>query len=339
MPTGIDNLWQAMDHDIATGTAVSAGWLLRLAQPATQCPLFAAIALATRRRAVIHRLPVDSVPSRRRWPQCKGLEPLALRTDGKEHFGVALKEERFADVFTSLAEDLLRRVSEAASPVAQARAFLGQLSRWQNFLSAPSEGLTDEEQRGLRGELKFLRDHLCTSLGARTVFGWKGPEQAHQDYQFDAGTIEVKTNLAKQPQVVRITSERQLDDAAWPILILCVIALETRESAGEILPQMVAAMRTLLAGHCEAQEQFEDKPHLVGYHDAHAVRYADHGYVVRTETFLRVQEGFHLLADRNLPSGIGDVSYGLKVAACTNHAMNEASTKRALTEISRAGTQ
>jgi hypothetical protein len=339
MPTGIENFWQAMDHDVATGTAVTAGWLLRLARPDTQCPLFAAVELATRRRAILLRLPVDSVPSRRRWPRCKGLDPLTLRIDGKEHFGVALKEERFTDVFTSLSEDLLRRVSEAASPEAQARAFLGQLSRWQKFLSASSEGLTDDEQRGLWGELKFLRDHLCPILGTRAVLGWKGPEHAHHDYQFNAGAIEVKTTLAKQPQVVRITSERQLDGAAWPILILYIVALDNRDSAGETLPQMVAAMRTLLAGNCEAQEQFEDKLLLVGYQDAHALRYADHGYVVRTETFLRVQEGFPLLSERNLPSGVGDVSYGLTVAACTNFAMSEAGAKQALAELSSAGTQ
>lgn len=339
MPTGMENLWQAMDHDIANGTAASAGWLLRLARPDTQCPLFAAIELATKRRAVLLRLPVDSVPARRRWPRCKGLDSLTLRIDGMEHFGVALREERFADVFTSLAEDLLRRVSEAANPVEQARAFLGQLSRWQKFLSASSEGLTDEEQRGLWGELKFLRDHLCPALGARCVFGWKGPEHAHQDYQFDAGAVEVKATLAKQPQVVRITSERQLDDAAWPILILYVVALETRDSAGETLPQMVAAMRATLAGHREAQEPFEDKLLLVGYHDAHAVRYADHGYIVRTETFLRVQEGFPLLAERNLPPGVGDVSYGLTVAACADFTMGEAEAKRALARMSRSEKQ
>lgn len=32
MQTGIENLWQAMNQDIASGTAVSAGWLLRLAR-------------------------------------------------------------------------------------------------------------------------------------------------------------------------------------------------------------------------------------------------------------------------------------------------------------------
>ena len=118
-----------------------------------------------------------------------------------------------------------------------------------------------------------------------------------------------------------------------------MIALETRELAGETLPQVVAALRALLASDSEAREQFEDKLLLAGYQEAHAARYMDRGYIVRTETFLRVQEGFPLLAERNLPAGIGDVSYGLTVAACTNYALNEADTRKTLTEISRVVTK
>ena len=335
MPTGIDNLWLAMNQDISTGKADPAGWLLRLARPVAQCPLYAAIELGTRRRAILLRLPVDSVPPNRRWPRCKGLEPLMLRIEGMEHFGVALKEERFKDVFTSLAEDLLRRVSDAATPVEQASAFLGQLSRWQKFLSASSEGLTDEEQRGLWGELKFMRDRLFSIQGPRSVSGWKGPEHAHQDYQFKEGAIEVKTTLAKQPQVIRITSERQLDNASWPILILCVIALEAKEFVGETLPQMVSSLRALLVDNSEAREQFEDKLLMAGYHDAHAMRYMDRGYIVRTETLLRVKEGFPLISERNLPDGIGDVSYGLTVAACAPFSLSDIDANRVLTEMTR----
>jgi len=336
MLTGIEKLWIAMDEDIAAGAAPPAGWSLRLARPATHCPLFVAIELTTRRRAVLLQLPVDSVPSRWRWPRCKGLDPLMLRIEGKEHFGVVLKEERFKDVFTSLVEDLIRRLSETVNPVEQASAFVGQLSRWQKFLSASSEGLADEEQRGLWGELKFLRDQLCPILGPRSVRGWKGPEHAHQDYQFEAGAIEVKTTLAKQPQVVKITSERQLDGAAWPILILCVIALEVRELAGETLPQMVASLRTLLASNSEAQGQFEDKLLLAGYQDAHAVAYMDRGYIIRTETFLQIREGFPMLVERNLPAGIGNVCYGLTVAACMNYALNKVEIHRVMTDLSLA---
>ena len=333
MPTAIHNLWAAMDRDAAAGRAGASGWLLRLAQPTATCPLFAAIELTSRRRAVLLRLPVESVPPRRRWPRCKGLEPVSLRIDGKEHFGVALKDERFVDVFAALAEDLARRVAEALTPVDQARAFLGQLSRWQKFLTASTEGLTEEEQRGLWGELRFLREWLLPVVGLPAVAAWKGPEQAPQDFQFEKGAIEVKATLAKQPQVVRITSERQLDAAAWPTLLLHVVALDARDGGAETLPGMVASLRSPLAADPSAQEQFEDRLLLAGYLDAHAGRYADRGYVMRSETHLHVRGGFPVLTESNMPPGIGSVSYGLAVAACAAFSMTGGGLSKRVAEM------
>jgi Putative PD-(D/E)XK family member, (DUF4420) len=337
MPTGIPNLWAAMDRDAAAGGAGSAGWLLRLARPTSACPLFAAIELTSRRRAVLLRLPGESVPPRRRWPRCKGLEPVSLRIDGKEHFGVTLKDERFVDVFAALAEDLARRVSEALTPVDQARAFLGQLSRWQKFLTASAEGLTEEEQRGLWGELRCLRERLLPVLGFPAVGGWKGPEQAQQDFQFENGAIEVKATLAKQPQVVRITSERQLDATAWPTLILHIVALDARDGGGETLPGIIASLRSSLAVDPGAQEQFEDRLLLAGYLDAHAGRYADRGYLVRSETSLHVRPGFPVLTESNMPPGIGSVSYGLAVSACAAFSITKAELEEHVVAMTNDG--
>jgi hypothetical protein len=336
MPTGIHNLWAAMDRDVTAGRAGAAGWLLRLARPTVGCPLFAAVELTSRRRAVLLRLPPESVPLRRRWPRCKGLEPVRLRIDGEEHFGVTLKDERFADVFAALAEDLVRRVSEALTPVDQARAFLGQLSRWQKFLTASTEGLTEEEQRGLWGELSCLRDRIIPVAGLPAVGAWKGPEQVQQDFQFEKGAIEVKATLAKQPQVVRITSERQLDAAAWPTLILHVVALDARDGGGETLPTIVASLRSRLTADLAAQEQFEDRLLLAGYLDAHAARYADRGYVIRSETSLHVRDGFPVLTESNMPPGIGSVSYGLAVAACAAFSITDAELSKRVAEMSGA---
>jgi len=189
-----------MDRDAAAGKPIASGWLLRLTRPIASCPLYVAIELVSRRRAILLRLPVDSVPSRRRWPRCKGLEPLALKLEGAAHFVIAVKETRFADVFTALAEDLARRVSAATNPADQASAFLGQLSRWQKFLTASSEGLTEEDQRGLWGELVFLRDRLIPVFGCVAVASWKGPEHAHQDFQFANGTNQMAP-LAKLDKI------------------------------------------------------------------------------------------------------------------------------------------
>ena len=227
-----------------------------------------------------------------------------------------MKEVRFADVFTALTEDLVRRVTDAGDSATQARAFLGQLARWQKFLSASFEGLSEEAQRGLWGELYFLREHLLPKIGVAMVHSWKGGERAHQDFQFESSAVEVKTTLAKQPQVVRITSERQLDDSAWDVLFLNVIALDVREGGGETLPDMIVSLRSKLASDATALEQFEDELLANGYHDAHAARYADRGYTVRTVGFFRVGPKFPHLVEADMPAGVGDANYALSVAAC-----------------------
>jgi hypothetical protein len=312
----IDELWKALEADATNGKTGGSGWLLRLAQPAAGCPLFVGLELASRRRAMLLRLPSSSVPTRRLLPRCKGLEPLAVTVDGGAHFGVVLKEARFADVFTALAEDLVRRVADVSDAAAQARAFLGQLARWQKFLSSSFDGLSEESQRGLWGELYFLREHLLSTIGAAAVHSWKGGERAHQDFQFESCAVEVKTTLAKQPQVVRITSERQLDDSAWDALFLNVIALDVRDGSGETLPGMVDLLRNKLGADAAALEQFEDELLASGYHDGHAARYADRGYNVRAIGFFRVCPKFPNLVEADMPPGVGDANYALSVAAC-----------------------
>ena len=333
MKVTIDSLWLLIDQDLQTGGLNQTGWMLRLAQPTANCLLFAGIELSTKRKALLIRLPIGLIPHPRQWPLCKGLFPFSFESDGCHYFGVALKDNIFSDVFTSLAEDLLRRVSEASTESDQCNAFLGQLARWQRFLSVTQLGLTEEQQRGLWGELVFLRDHLLPVFGTHSVFGWKGPELAHQDFQFPWGAIEVKTTLTHQPQVVRISSERQLDYSSWPTLFLIVLGLESKELLGDSLPQLVASIRGKLVADKLVAEQFEDLLLLAGYLETHANRYLDRGYITRSETYLQVRQGFPLLAESDVPLGIGNVSYSLTIASCTNFVINSLEFKNALSSM------
>ena len=314
----IEDLWRSLEADALAGSAGRGGWLVRLAHPAASCPLLAGLEIASRRRAVLLRLPRRALPSRRSWPRSKGLEPLAVVIEGRDHFGVVLKESRFADVFSALAEDLLRRVTSSGTPEEQARAFLGQLGRWQKFLAAALDGLGDEAQRGLWGELHFFREQLFPSLGAQAVMSWTGGKRAQQDFQFERAAVEVKTTLAKQPQVVRITSERQLDDTNWPALFLTVIALDVREQGGETLAALIASLRRTLGSEPAPQEHFEDALLAAGYLDAHESKYMERGYIVRSQNSFRVKRGFPRLVERDVADGIGDVNYGLAIAACAD---------------------
>lgn len=125
---------------------------------------------------------------------------------------------------------------------------MGGVRRWQKFLSAGVEGLSEERQRGLWGELRFLRNDLVAVFGPQdSVSAWQGSRAAHQDFLFSSGAVEIKTTIAKGPHVVQITSERQLDDKGLPALYLRHFALAVREGVGETLPQMVGFIASAIS--------------------------------------------------------------------------------------------
>ncbi len=317
----IEQLWREMEAEAQAGSSAGA-WLTRLAQPQPASPLLVELEVAVNRRALLLPLPKALVPARREWPVCRGLEVFSVALAGQAHLGVRLRDAACADVFTALAEDVVPRVAATTSARAAAVALLGRLRRWQKFLAAGTSGLSAEQQRGLYGELHTLRSHLLPGLGAEVaVAGWRAPQAAHQDFQFVSGAVEVKTTTAKQPQAVRITSERQLDDTGIRALFLQVVVLDEREvepgaaGGGECLPGLVADLRSRLAGEPGALELFDDQLLEAGYLDADAPRYSGRRFTLRRELTFRVQRSFPRLVERSLPAGVGDVNYALSLAA------------------------
>lgn len=323
----IEAQWQALE---AEARALGAeGWRLRLARPVGGHPLFTATSGG--RRVLLLRVAAALIPPRADWPECDGLEVLAVTLDQHAYLGVALREPRVSDVFAALAEDLARRIeAPAASGTAGVTELLGQLRRWQRFLASARDGLDPAAQRGLWGELHVLHARLLPLLGGAAVDGWKGPEGAHQDFQFATAWIEVKTTLAKQPQSVRIASERQLDDTRAPALFLHVLALEAHEGGAATLPAAVAELRAALAAWPAARETFEDTLLAAGYLDRDAPRYATPGYALRQTQSFRVQGDFPRIVEAALPQGIGEASYSLSLAACAAHLVAHAEIAAAL---------
>lgn len=108
------------------------------------------------------------------------------------------------------------------------------------------------------------------------VAGWKDRAATHQDFQFSGCTVEVKAMAAKQPQSVRITSERQLDDTSVGALFLHVIVVDEREvpaggtGTGQSLPALIADVRTGLSTELIVLAAFNDRLLDGGWLDAQA---------------------------------------------------------------------
>lgn len=314
--TAIDSLWQSVEQD-AQGV-LEEKWVLRRVLPQGMHDLSVGVETPDGRRLLVLRTNRLALPAPRALPDCRGLETFVRHGASADEgvLGVALKEPRYADVFSALVTDLAGRVEAATSAGDAVAALLGQLRRWQAFLAAAAETLSEEAQRGLWGELHLLREHLLPAFGTSVVAAWQGSRAAHQDFQFATGAIEVKTSAAKGPQTVHIASERQLDDKGVPALFLHHLSLDAREDGGESLPAMIESVRGVVAGDIAASEGLEEELLAAGWLNANAERYSRKGYTVRESNFFRVAPGFPRLLEADLPDGIGDVSYLLSIIAC-----------------------
>lgn len=322
----IEEIWCELEAESQAGSA--SAWLTRFALPKPSQPLLVALETSTNRRALLLPLPKAAIPAKREWPVCRGVEVFSIAFSGDAHLGVRLLDRACVDVFAVLAEDLAPRVAATSDACTAAKVMLARLRRWQKFLAAGAAGLPLEKQRGLYGELYTLRAHLLPSLGASiAITNWRAPLASHQDFQFQSGAVEVKTTTAKQPQSVRITSERQLDASGIPALFLHVVVLDEREvegqgaSHGETLPDIVRSLRLLVQSDERVSETFDDRLLEAGYLESDAPRYETRLFALRSEHTFHVRSGFPKIVERDLPVGIGDVAYMLSITACAAFAL------------------
>jgi hypothetical protein len=232
-----------------------------------------------------------------------------------------LSQPAFADLFDALVADVAAAAAAGSDQQDVALRVAARVRRWQTFLRESGAGLSGERQRGLFGELYFLR-RLLTGLvpALPAVEAWVGPSAAPQDFGFGETAVEVKTSMAKQHQVLRIASERQLDTTALAHLAVFHLSVDGREGAGQTLPQLVTELRTDLIDTAAAN-LYEDRLFDAGYLDVHADDYRT-GYSVREANIFMVTEDFPRLVEADCPSGVGDLVYSIAVSAVRQYSVD-----------------
>ena len=321
-----DTIWNSIESDHAQLTAT--GIIRRRIMPDACCDLFLGVEKPSNQRIFLLRVESACLPAANLLPQARGFEVrlLTLPDDPQGHSSVLLLQtnDRFQDIFTSLTADVASHIAPTQDHTAAVEKFLARLKRWQKFLerSGP-DGLTDEAQRGLFGELWFIRHYLLPIRGAQSVSAWTGPAMTAQDFQLQGLAVEVKTTTAKEHQKLPITGEKQLESTAELRLILLHLSLTTQRDTGTTLVDMVAAVRAMLTQAPLSLSVFEDALLSVGYLDTHAGRYAHPGYLIREHHFCDVKDEFPRIVGDDLRDGVGDVTYSVSVAACLPYQIKE----------------
>ena len=323
-------LWLEME-----GAAVAqSGVLRRRVLPEAACDLFVGIEHPSRRRALLLRLPQVETPALESAPQARGVDMRIgrLPDDPADCTSVvlALADAACRDIFSVLVDDIAAHVGAAATARAAVEQFLSRFARWQAFLERfGPDGLSESAQRGLFGELWFLRSYLLP-LGSGTVGAWMGPKMAPQDFHLPGLAVEVKTTTSKQHQKLRIAGERQLETSAALRIIVFHLSLDAHRDTGLSLVELVAEIRAQLATAPLALTTFNEGLLEAGYLDVQAPRYSRTGYIERERHFFEVRGDFPRIVGADLRAGVGDVFYSISVAECLHYEMPEADVRQFL---------
>lgn len=238
---------------------------------------------------------------------------------------LVLVDKQFKDVFDTLVSDVLTAVINESDIKLILKSYSNRLVKWQSlFERFKPQGLIPEEQRGLYGELSFMRKFLQSNSDFKNiVISWVGSEKQIRDYQFGRWSVEVKTTHGNNHQKVQVSSERQLDTTNLDNLFLNHLSLEARQQSGETLNQIVDTVIEILSSDFTALSQFRNKLIEAGFFDHHRQLYTDIGYFVRQEIFYKIENDFPRIEERDIRNGVGDVKYSIVVSLCSNFIRTE----------------
>lgn len=245
---------------------------------------------------------------------------------------LVLVDKQFKDVFDTLVADILSAVISESDLKLILKNYSNRLIKWQSlFERFKHQGLTQEEQRGLYGELFFLRKFLqINSDFQNVVSSWIGAEKQIRDFQFGKWSVEVKTTHGNNHQKIHISSERQLDTRNLDNLYINHLSLDVRQQSGETLNQVVDAVMEILIKDFTALSKFRNKLIEAGFYDIHRPLYSEIGYFIRQELFYRVENNFPRIDERDIRAGVGDVKYSIVVSQCSDYISTEESVFQTL---------
>lgn len=310
--TKIENIWIGLESE----TSNHSGLLYKRYSAEVLPDVFIALKAPEKLRCIAFRISATFPFEENQWNKLKDIKIETLpdeRDKSKKFLLILLLNKQHKDIFSTLCEDLIFGVSDVSTEQTLVEKLLERLAKWQSlFEKVGKKGLSDEAQRGLYGEIYFLRFFLTNNSDKNyCIKSWLGPEKSIQDFQYSNWAVEVKTTHGNNHQKIHITSERQLDNYIIEKIFLFHLSLDVRVGNGESLNILIDEVSELLNDNTMASNLFKLKLLESGYYDIHKPLYDERGYTIRQENIYRVTGSFPRITENQIPIGVGDVRYSI----------------------------
>jgi hypothetical protein len=245
---------------------------------------------------------------------------------------IVLRDQEQRELFATLCRDIAAAADEAPDNQGALERALRRTLRWHHLLRGGRGRLLGlEEQRGLVGELTFLR-HLAGLIGPiAAIDAWKGPFGSAKDFELLHCLVEVKARRGGSKPSVSISSEDQLADVAGARLFLLVMQVDAAVVPfGQALTDLASDTGELFAAAGpDAYDQWEDALVAVGFDFEHD--YSDRRWTVTNPLHFEVAEGFPRITSPMM-TGVSNVRYALGLNACSRFAIDPSALEAIITK-------
>lgn len=324
--TKINNKWNKLEADKSANSNV-----LLTRYSATVYPdVFIGLYSLERLKCIGVRLENNNSNSLSKYSRLKDIRLVLLPDDKEESKAfllIILNDPEHEEIFATLCEDLISAIAAIKDEKIVVRELLNRFEKWTLlFEKALMNGLSPEEQRGLFGELYFLKKWILSSSDhSKCVQSWVGPEKAIRDFQLSDWALEIKATHGNNHQKIHISSERQLDTANLSKLFLLHVSLEAQQQNGDTLNTLADELIALLNTDIPAQSQFKTKLLHAGYFNHHRPLYENTGYQIRQHCYYQVSNNFPRIEEKDVRKGVGDVKYSIILSEYIDYIISESS--------------
>lgn len=322
-----DSIWKDLEESCKSQQ--KDGVIIRRISPDIPYDLFLGVDQLTFRRMFLIQIAKKETAILVQLPEFKGFEISHLKFPDEETnkimIGLSLNDNAYSEIFSALCEDLFLISAKQPDQKRMVQYFKERLIQWKQFLEINGYlAMSPESQRGLYGELRFLRDILFKNMDiGRAISCWQGPSRKNQDFQIGGTGVEIKTSIAKQHQKIHIANELQLDDNNLEGLYLYFLSLQETQNHGDTLPNLIDNIRKTIEIQYGPVSEFETQLFKSGYLDRHRDHYQKTGYHDRNIRIFHVRDEFPRIIESDLKHGVGDVHYTIDLAACGNFQIKE----------------
>ena len=242
----------------------------------------------------------------------------------KKRVIISLEDEKFSDLFIILANDLIELIFNNKDKKKTLIKLSNRLNKWKEFLKgSKNPNLTKESLIGLVGELIILNELLKFDSSIETLLAWKGPFGNKNDFVKKNKSMEVKSSIEKIKNIVRISSEFQLDTNEIDSLKLAVVKLDSDipEGKGVNLSELVT--NTIKDKDAEWQAIFKIIMKVAGYTFDNQESSINKRFLLNQINIYNVIENFPKICGSELSVNLSEVKYDLDLNGLEHFLLNK----------------